>query len=62
MAPPLLDEASIELDYPLYALDFDPQDANRIVVGGGGGAGRSGVGNKIVRSVHAHVLYGRTRG
>ncbi|PNY23249.1 Uncharacterized protein TCAP_06791 [Tolypocladium capitatum] len=41
--------SSIELDYPLYALDFDPEDANRLVVGGGGGAGRSGVGNKIVR-------------
>ncbi|KAJ6446672.1 WW domain-containing protein [Purpureocillium lavendulum] len=39
--------ASIELDYPLYALDFDPEDAQRLVVGGGGGAGRSGVGNKI---------------
>lgn len=47
-APPFL-AASIELDYPLYALDFDSHDANRIVVGGGGGAGRSGVGNKIVR-------------
>lgn len=46
MAPPF-PTASIELDYPLYALDFDPQDANRLVVGGGGGAGRSGVGNKI---------------
>ncbi|KAH7162306.1 hypothetical protein B0J13DRAFT_5483 [Dactylonectria estremocensis] len=39
--------ASIELDYPLYALDFDKEDSNRLVVGGGGGAGRSGVGNKI---------------
>ncbi|KAF4119241.1 prolactin regulatory element-binding protein [Geosmithia morbida] len=47
MAPTPLPEATIELDYPLYALDFDPQDATRIVVGGGGGAGRSGVGNKI---------------
>ncbi|POR39633.1 Uncharacterized protein TPAR_00178 [Tolypocladium paradoxum] len=46
MAPPF-PRASIELDYPLYALDFDPEDANRLVVGGGGGAGRSGVGNKI---------------
>ncbi|ODA80149.1 hypothetical protein RJ55_03107 [Drechmeria coniospora] len=46
MAPPL-SSASIELDYPLYALDFDPEDANRLVVGGGGGPGHSGVGNKI---------------
>lgn len=42
-------QASITLDYPLFGVDFDPQDANRIIVGGGGGAGRSGVGNKIVR-------------
>ncbi|KAM4057121.1 guanine nucleotide exchange factor-like protein [Hirsutella rhossiliensis] len=46
MAPPF-PCATIELDYPLYALDFDPEDARRLVVGGGGGAGRSGVGNKI---------------
>lgn len=42
-------QANIKLDYPLYAVSFDPQDANRLVVGGGGGAGRSGVANKIVR-------------
>lgn len=48
MAPPF-PCATVELDYPLYALDFDPDDARRLVVGGGGGAGRSGVGNKIVR-------------
>ncbi|KND87932.1 hypothetical protein TOPH_07410, partial [Tolypocladium ophioglossoides CBS 100239] len=46
MTPPF-PHASIELDYPLYAVDFDPEDASRLVVGGGGGAGRSGVGNKI---------------
>lgn len=40
--------SSIQLDYPLYAVDFDPEDSTRVVVGGGGGAGRSGVGNKIV--------------
>ncbi|PTB66342.1 guanine nucleotide exchange factor-like protein [Trichoderma citrinoviride] len=40
-------QASIKLDYPLYAVSFDPQNANRLVVGGGGGVGRSGVGNKI---------------
>jgi hypothetical protein len=44
-------QATIKLDYPLYAVSFDPQDANRIVVGGGGGVGRSGVGNKIVREL-----------
>lgn len=47
MAPPF-PRAQIEVDYPIYAVDFDPQDANRLVIGGGGGAGRSGVGNKIV--------------
>ena len=41
-------KASAKLNYPLYACDFDPQDSSRIVVGGGGGPGRSGVGNKIV--------------
>lgn len=46
MAPPF-QCASIELDYPLYAVDFDREDSNRLVVAGGGGAGRSGVGNKI---------------
>ncbi|UPK89778.1 hypothetical protein LCI18_000713 [Fusarium solani-melongenae] len=46
MVPPF-PRASIELDYPLYAVDFDPEDSTRLVVGGGGGAGRSGVGNKI---------------
>jgi hypothetical protein len=45
---PLIPSAKATLSYPLYACDFDPLDANRLVVGGGGGAGRSGVGNKIV--------------
>lgn len=40
-------QASLELDYPLYAVEFDAEDANRLIVGGGGGANRSGVGNKI---------------
>ncbi|KAH8794652.1 hypothetical protein BGZ57DRAFT_316591 [Hyaloscypha finlandica] len=44
---PLIPSAKATLSYPLYACDFDPLDANRLVVGGGGGAGRSGVGNKI---------------
>lgn len=38
------------LDYPLYVCDFDPTDAGRLIVGGGGGASRTGVGNKIVRA------------
>ncbi len=36
------------LDYPLYVCDFDPADAGRLIVGGGGGASRTGVGNKLV--------------
>ncbi|KKA26817.1 hypothetical protein TD95_000757 [Thielaviopsis punctulata] len=47
MAPPPLPVATAGLSYPLYACDFDPEDASTLVVGGGGGAGRSGVGNKI---------------
>jgi prolactin regulatory element-binding protein len=37
------------LSYPLYSVDFDPYDRGFLVVGGGGGEGRSGVGNKLVR-------------
>ncbi|KAK2594948.1 hypothetical protein QQS21_007351 [Conoideocrella luteorostrata] len=44
---PAISRANIEVDYPIYAVDFDPEDANRLVVGGGGGEGRSGVGNKM---------------
>lgn len=46
MAPPF-PESKITLDYPLYGCDFDPQDSSRLFVGGGGGASRTGVGNKI---------------
>lgn len=45
---PRFDKSSIQLDYPPVSLDFDSQDANRIVVGGGGGPRRD-VKNKIVR-------------
>ncbi|KAG9239361.1 hypothetical protein BJ875DRAFT_391358 [Amylocarpus encephaloides] len=44
---PLIPSAKATLSYPLYACDFDPLDSSRLVVGGGGGAGRSGIGNKI---------------
>lgn len=47
---PAIPSAELRLSYPLYAVDFDPQDANRLLVGGGGGAAaafRSGVGNKV---------------
>ncbi|TVY47981.1 hypothetical protein LOCC1_G001697 [Lachnellula occidentalis] len=44
---PLIPSAKATLSYPLYACDFDPLDPTRLLVAGGGGAGRSGVGNKI---------------
>ena len=47
MAPPVA-SAKLTLSYPIYAADFDPKNAGFLVVGGGGGEGRSGVGNKIV--------------
>jgi hypothetical protein len=47
--PKVLESAKATLSYPLYACDFDPKDATTLVVAGGGGAGKSGVGNKIVR-------------
>ncbi|TQW00046.1 guanine nucleotide exchange factor-like protein [Cordyceps javanica] len=34
-------------DYPLFAVDFDPEDDSRIIAGGGGGPNRSGVPNKL---------------
>lgn len=50
MAPPVA-TAKLELGYPLYASDFDPQNKDFLLVGGGGGESRTGVGNKIVLSV-----------
>ncbi|KFY36297.1 hypothetical protein V494_05136 [Pseudogymnoascus sp. VKM F-4513 (FW-928)] len=46
MAPGIA-SAKVTLSYPIYACDFDPNDATRLVVAGGGGAGKNGVGNKI---------------
>jgi len=43
--------AQIKLSYPIYGADFDPKDSGFLLVGGGGGEGRSGVANKIVRTV-----------
>ena len=45
---PTIPSNKLTLKYGLYACDFDPLDAGRLVVGGGGGASRTGVGNKIV--------------
>ena len=47
MGPPMA-TAKLTLSYPLYAADFDPKNNGFLIVGGGGGEGRSGVGNKIV--------------
>ncbi|KAI9714825.1 MAG: hypothetical protein M1820_000114 [Bogoriella megaspora] len=35
------------LSYPINAAEFDPYSRNYLIVGGGGGEGRTGVGNKI---------------
>lgn len=44
------------LSYPVYSADFDPYNRGYLVVAGGGGEGRSGVGNKIVR-FHESMRY-----
>ncbi|KAF2086850.1 hypothetical protein K490DRAFT_57328 [Saccharata proteae CBS 121410] len=46
MSPPV-SFAKATLDYPIYSADFDPYNRGYLVVGGGGGEGRSGVKNKI---------------
>jgi hypothetical protein len=56
--PPLIPSVKVTLSYPLYACEFDPLDSSRLVVGGGGGAGRSGVGNKIVSSQFSDFFSG----
>lgn len=50
---PNIPSAKITLSCPLFGADFDPQDPGLLVVGGGGGEGRSGVGNKIVSLFHS---------
>jgi hypothetical protein len=47
MAPQVA-RSSTTLTCPLYACSFDPKDADQLIVGGGGGAGSFGIGNKIV--------------
>ncbi|KAJ5353316.1 hypothetical protein N7452_002290 [Penicillium brevicompactum] len=44
---PTIHSAKLTVSCPLFAADFDPRDNGRLLVGGGGGEGRSGVGNKI---------------
>jgi len=45
---PLISTSKVTLSYPLYASVFDPLDASRLVIGGGGGGSKTGVKNKIV--------------
>ncbi|KAL4974322.1 hypothetical protein BDW66DRAFT_161369 [Aspergillus desertorum] len=45
---PNVPSARITLSCPLFAADFDPRNHAFLLVAGGGGEGRSGVGNKIV--------------
>ena len=45
---PVPPSANLTLTYPIYSSDFDPNNDGFLFVGGGGGAGRSGVKNKIV--------------
>ena len=51
--PAPITSAKLTLTYPLYCADFDPKNSDFLIVGGGGGEGRSGVGNKIVRAESA---------
>ncbi|OJJ48802.1 hypothetical protein ASPZODRAFT_60297 [Penicilliopsis zonata CBS 506.65] len=45
---PTFASAKLTLSCPLFAADFDPRNQGFLLVGGGGGEGRSGVGNKII--------------
>lgn len=56
MAPNIA-SAKITLSCPLFAADFDPQNNGFLLVGGGGGEGRSGVGNKIASLDPFFVLF-----
>ena len=47
---PNVTSARLTLSCPLFAADFDPRNDTFLVVGGGGGEGRSGVGNKLASS------------
>jgi glycyl-tRNA synthetase len=44
---PTIHSAKLTLSCPLFAADFDPRNNGLLLVGGGGGEGRSGVDNKI---------------
>ncbi|PLB34703.1 uncharacterized protein BDW47DRAFT_128830 [Aspergillus candidus] len=44
---PRVPSSKLTLSCPLFAADFDPRNPGFLLVAGGGGEGRSGVGNKI---------------
>ncbi|XHG00431.1 hypothetical protein AWENTII_003884 [Aspergillus wentii] len=44
---PTIPSAKLTLSCPLFAADFDPRNNGFLLVAGGGGEGRSGVGNRI---------------
>jgi len=46
---PAISYAQTKLSYPIFDVDFDPYTRGYLVVGGGGGEGRSGVANKLVK-------------
>jgi hypothetical protein len=45
---PAVSYAKTTLPFPIFAAEFDPYSRGYLVVGGGGGEGRSGVPNQIV--------------
>ncbi|KAI9782520.1 MAG: hypothetical protein M1816_001858 [Peltula sp. TS41687] len=50
-----VDIAKTKLTYPLFSADFDPEDDRYLLVGGGGGEGKTGVGNRItLLDIRAH--------
>lgn len=53
---PQVSFATTTLPYPIFAVDFDPYNRGYLVVGGGGGEGRSGVPNQIVRQTAPTTL------
>jgi len=53
---PAISFAQTRLSYPIFDADFDPYNRGYLVVGGGGGEGRSGVVNRLVSSDHHDQL------
>lgn len=47
---PSVPSAKLTLSCPLFAADFDPRNPGFLLVAGGGGESRTGVGNKIASS------------